>query len=609
VPASADPLWSAFGERVAVGANWIWQAAVRVQGVDGAAGAQGPAGPAGPAGTTGQSVAEINSYRRAASAPTTPTGGSFSFSTLAVAAPSGWSAGIPAGTDPVYVARGLASTGTPGATVTPTWGVPALAFSDGQAVDVVFQRSASQPSAPAATTGVPSGWFATVAEVPFSASPLWSSFGRRQTPAANWTWQTPVRVQGLDGSAGPAGPSGPTGATGPTGAAGSAGPTGPQGVPGANGTSVAELNLYRRSATAPAAPSGGSFNFTTQALSAPAGWAAGIPGGNDPVYVVRGIASTTTPGATVTPTWSSPVLAFAEGQAVDVVFVRAATSPGTPSPTAGVPFGWVATVEELAPGPNPVWSSFGERVAIGANWIWQAPVRVQGLDGAAGPAGPTGPTGPAGSPGAAGSSYFTATVYRQEGTAPATPSGGSYNFSTGTLSPPAGWQVTRPAFNAALATFSASFTFTASGAASAPGGTWSTPSKIDGGAADSALTGWFGNANRISFGGTAAAAISLLNDGRIQRTVNGVQTILGNWYIPTTAGIGASFQAVASASGDTLIGGNPTGPQGMGSGVSYGLSQTGLGELSASVSVSVVRIATGAVEGSGSISLYVAVEL
>jgi hypothetical protein len=153
-------------------------------------------------GAAGASVAELNVYRRATSVPSAPSGGSFDFTTQVLTPPASWSVGVPSGTDPVYVARGVASTATPGATVTPIWSSAALAFSDGQAVDAIFKRSASQPSTPSPSVGVPVGWYGTVAEVPASGNAMWSSFGTRPGPTANWTWNAAVQVEGLDGEAG-----------------------------------------------------------------------------------------------------------------------------------------------------------------------------------------------------------------------------------------------------------------------------------------------------------------------------------------------------------------------------------------------------------------------
>lgn len=391
---------------------------------DGVPGADGPQGPAGVNGVAGTSVAEINVYIRSTSEPPDPSGGSFNFSTQALTPPVGWSVGVPSGTDPVWVARGLATTGTPGATVTPTWGGAAAAFANGQAVDVIFRRSASQPATPGASSGVPAGWYSTVASVPAGPDPLWSSFGERSAPTANWQWQAPVQVQGVDGAAGP---------------------QGPQGVAGNAGTSVAEVNVYRRASSTPATPTGGSFNFTTQALTAPASWSVGVPAGTDPVYVARGIASTATPGATVTPTWGAPALAFTDGQAVDAIFRRSATQPSTPAASAGTPAGWYSNVSAVPAGADPMWSSFGKRPAPAANWTWETPVQVQGVNGATGPAGAQGPQGPAGVAGSAGTSVAEINAYIRSTSEPPDPSGGSFNFTTLVLTPPVGWSVGVPA--------------------------------------------------------------------------------------------------------------------------------------------------------------------
>ena len=66
-------------------------------------------------------------------------------------------------------------------------------------------------------------------------------------------------------------------AAGGTGSGG--GTTGPTGDPG---LSVAELVIYQRATMAPATPSGGSFSFSTQTLTPPAGWS-GV-GSKDPPH-------------------------------------------------------------------------------------------------------------------------------------------------------------------------------------------------------------------------------------------------------------------------------------------------------------------------------------
>ncbi len=160
-------------------------------------------------GADGLSVAELTIYRRAASAPATPTGGSFNFGTQALTQPASWSVSVPAGTDPVYVSTSVAATtGASGTDSTLTWSAPVLAFqngtngtngADGQAVDMVFKRSASQPATPSPSAGVPATWYTNVNSVPADSDPMWSSVGTRPNPSSNYTWQTPVKVESDDG--------------------------------------------------------------------------------------------------------------------------------------------------------------------------------------------------------------------------------------------------------------------------------------------------------------------------------------------------------------------------------------------------------------------------
>lgn len=63
------------------------------------------------------------------------------------------------------------------------------------------------------------------------------------------------------------------------------------------------------------------------------------------------------------------------------------------------------------------------------------------IHGAGGSSGGTGPTG------ATGDVSFYASVFMRSSGAPGTPTGGSYNFATQTLTPPASWSATPPASN------------------------------------------------------------------------------------------------------------------------------------------------------------------
>ena len=74
--------------------------------------------------------------------------------------------------------------------------------------------------------------------------------------------------------------------------------------------------------------------------------------------------------------------------------------------------------------------------------------------------------------GATGTSVYTGTVYVQQASAPSTPTGGSYNFTTSVLTPPSGWSITQPT-TTTVPTWATDFLFSGSGTVA--GGTWGTP--------------------------------------------------------------------------------------------------------------------------------------
>lgn len=152
----------------------------------------------------------------------------------------------------------------------------------GDSIDIIFRRATSQPSTPAASSGVPSGWYSNVASVPaFGGGWIWSSIGTKAAGSELYTWQTPLKIEGSDG---------------------------------ASGLSIAEVTIFRRSASAPSTPTGGSYNFSTKVLSPPSGWSFSVPAGTDPVYTSRTTASSADSSATVsTGSWSTPVLSFQNG--------------------------------------------------------------------------------------------------------------------------------------------------------------------------------------------------------------------------------------------------------------------------------------------------------
>lgn len=265
VPAGTDTMWSCVGAQVAGVGNYTWNVPVAIEGT---------------------AIAELSIYLRASSAPSTPTGGSYDFSTKVLTVPSGgWSVGVPTGTDPVYISRTVAAAAGVDKTDTSlTWSSPVISFrdgtdgaagSDGDSVDIVFKRSASQPTTPSASAGTPATWYSDISSVPVTTDPLWSSTGLLLGGGTNYTWDTPVSQEG---------------------------------------TAVAELSTFIRSASAPSTPTGGSYNFSTNVLTAPTSWSAGVPIGTDPVYISRAVATVSgVSGTDSSLTWSTPVISFQNG--------------------------------------------------------------------------------------------------------------------------------------------------------------------------------------------------------------------------------------------------------------------------------------------------------
>ena len=211
----------------------------------------------------------------------------------------------------------------------------------GDGVDIVFKRSATQPATPSPSIGTPVSWFSDVNSVPAGSDPIWSSVGTNTGVGTNYVWQTPLLIEGQDGT---------------------------------DGLSIAELLIYIRATSAPATPTGGSYDFTTQTLTPPAGWSSAIPSGTNPVYTSRAVASIQgTTGTDSTLTWSNPVLSIENGATGPtgptgtsgtagtngLNFINAyrvqSQSDATPiftTPTSGaaIPSGWVSTTPAVAIG-------------------------------------------------------------------------------------------------------------------------------------------------------------------------------------------------------------------------------------------------------------------
>jgi len=203
---------------------------------------------------------------------------------------------------------------------------------------------------------------------------------------------------------------------------------GADGQDGATGNSIAEVSVYKQvslGSSAPATPSGGSFDLTTGILTVPTGWSKYPPifnFGSD-LYLSIGLVNDAPTETAASVSWATPVKQFGIVPVANFIFQRSATQPTTPSSTTygTTPTGWYDDTGSVPSGANPIWASKGETSTSGTT-TWQTPFQLEGTDGADGDEG-------------AGTTtiYYLQTGY----TAPSTPSSGS-------SLPPTGWSTTVP---------------------------------------------------------------------------------------------------------------------------------------------------------------------
>lgn len=96
-------------------------------------------------GSDGLSIAEVSIYLRASSAPSTPSGGTYNFSSKTVSPPSGWSMAVPSGSLPCYVSKASVASSDPSAV--------SIAISGWSSPVVAFQNGADGATGPAGATG------------------------------------------------------------------------------------------------------------------------------------------------------------------------------------------------------------------------------------------------------------------------------------------------------------------------------------------------------------------------------------------------------------------------------------------------------------------------
>jgi len=190
------------------------------------------------------------------------------------------------------------------AEVSATTNAAAISGTDGKSTFTapIFKRATSTPSTPTGGTfnfgtnvlTPPSGWSTTI---PSGTDPIYeatfqfSISGDTGTVTAG-TWSTPVVIaeNGDDGT------------------------DGTDGTDGANGLSTFTFAVHKRATSTPSSPSGGSYNFTTNTITAPSGWSEEIPSGTDPVYISITKAQISGPtGTDSSLSWTAPVLFVENG--------------------------------------------------------------------------------------------------------------------------------------------------------------------------------------------------------------------------------------------------------------------------------------------------------
>ena len=161
-----------------------------------------------------------------------------------------------------------------------------------------------------------------------------------------------------------------------------------------------EWFIFQESATAPATPTGGSWNFATNVGTAPAGWSSTPP--VNPTNTVWASISLVNSRSSSTLTWTAPAS-----------WVRLGPT-GSAGPTG--PTGATGAASTVA-GPTGAVGPTGSVGNTGPTGPTGAASSVAGPTGASGPTGPTGaassvagPTGPTGSTGAGGPTGPVSTV-------------------------------------------------------------------------------------------------------------------------------------------------------------------------------------------------------
>lgn len=216
-------------------------------------------------------------FQESATAPATPTGGSWNFITNTGSAPSGWSTTPPANpTNVVWASIAFVNSKTPNATL--VWTAPATWTQPGT-------PGATGPTGPVGATGPtgPQGIQGPTGSVgatgPTGSTGLTGATGPTGPTGATGAAST---VAGPTGPTGATGLTGATGPTGSTGATGLTGPTGPTGSTGATGATGPTGSTGATGAVGPTGPTGSTGATGSTGPTGPTGAASTVAGPTGP---------------------------------------------------------------------------------------------------------------------------------------------------------------------------------------------------------------------------------------------------------------------------------------------------------------------------------------
>ena len=202
-------------------------------------------------------------FRESATAPATPTGGSWDFLTNVGVPPAAWTTAPP--TNPTNIVWFCISIVNSRSTAALTWTTPAPLVKNGP----TGPTGSLGPTGPTGATGAAS----TVAGPTGSTG----ATGPTGPTGAASTVAGPTGPTGSIGNTGPTGPTGSTGAIGPTGNTGSTGPTGPT---GADSTVVGPTGPT--GTTGAGGPTGPTGNIGNTGPTGPTGAVSTTPGPTGP---------------------------------------------------------------------------------------------------------------------------------------------------------------------------------------------------------------------------------------------------------------------------------------------------------------------------------------